>query len=536
MRGRAALFALLGSALMFLASLYLPWRAGPARSCGPGCVQSAYTVDGWWSGIGDVAALVGLGLAAVAAAALARPTWRPRLPLGRCSLGVGYVMLAVAATIRAHDGLLSSTSYGFGLHLHWAYGAWLGMASAGLAVGAATALRGRDLARRPSAPALVFALLGLGLLASLLLPWSRYRFAAPSHAVYSTPGITYSAAALAGLAVFVGAASDTRRLGTAGAVALFTGAAFSAYAPGAQRAYGAWLALSFALALLGFATVSARGALRRPAPAGALWIVAGAAAVFVASLFLRWQTFCAPAPAGSGGVGHGIGVCISANGWTIPNSTAAMLALLVAAAPVVWLRRLSSAELAVGTGFLVATAGFETQQFVRARLAYGAFVGFAAAGAFVLLTVSRHRPPPLDRGRLAVRLVPVTGSLLFVLGVLIPSWGALPSPWGREAGVLVGWLAVAGLLLSLHLLRAWLPLTGRSPSGDETLTLVPVALLALAVLGIGHEDLGVTWGDGIRVALCLLLLALGWLERRQGLENIRLPEILRLDRLPGAEG
>ena len=47
----------------------------------------------------------------------------------------------------------------------------------------------------------------------------------------------------------------------------------------------------------------------------------------------------------------------------------------------------------------------------------------------------------------------------------------------------------------------------------------------------------VVWGAVILVGLCLLLILLGWIEERSGLENLRLPdEIWRVDRLPGAEG
>ncbi len=533
MRERAPLLLLLGSACTFLASLYLPWVTAPSSSCGTGCMRSAYTTDAWSSGIGDGAALVGLGLATLAAAALVRPAWIRRLPLALCGLGLGYSMLALWATAGAHR-IVISAGPGSNLHLHWAYGMWLGSASAGLVVCAVAAIAGRGLARRPSASMLVTALLGLGLLTSFLLPW--YRFDEAGRAFYTVPGIMYSSAALAVLAVFVAAASETRRLGAAAAAALLTGAAFSASSPAAPRAYGAWLALGFALALFAYALFAARGTLGRPAATAGAWAVAGAAALFVVSLFMRWEMICAPS---SNGFAPGIGRCISANGWSVPNSTAAILALLVvAAAPLLSHWRISSAELAAGTGLLVATTGFEIGAFpVAASYGYGAFVGFAAVGAFLLLVLGRRRLPQLD-GRLGARLVPVTAAALVLLEALVPSWSVLPSTWRGEAGVLTGWLTVAGLLLSLHLLGAWLPLRGRAAPGAGTLMLVPSLLLALAIFGICRDRyLGLTWGGGILLALCLLLLALGWIEESGGgLERLRLPELLRLDRLPDAEG
>jgi len=44
----------------------------------------------------------------------------------------------------------------------------------------------------------------------------------------------------------------------------------------------------------------------------------------------------------------------------------------------------------------------------------------------------------------------------------------------------------------------------------------------------------INWEGWVSVGLCVLLAALGWLERNGGLENFRLPEeIWRIDRLPG---
>jgi hypothetical protein len=42
---------------------------------------------------------------------------------------------------------------------------------------------------------------------------------------------------------------------------------------------------------------------------------------------------------------------------------------------------------------------------------------------------------------------------------------------------------------------------------------------------------GITWGGGIIVILCIVLALFGRIEAQSGLENMRIPEILRVDRL-----
>ncbi len=67
--------------------------------------------------------------------------------------------------------------------------------------------------------------------------------------------------------------------------------------------------------------------------------------------------------------------------------------------------------------------------------------------------------------------------------------------------------------------------------------LLPLALLVVTVLDVilGHHETGIiNWEGWVSIGLCLLLAALGWLERNGGLENFRVPEeIWRVDRLPG---
>jgi hypothetical protein len=534
MRQRVPTLLLLGSSFAFLASLYLPWQTSPAASCGTNCVASVFTGDGWSSGVGDAATLVALAAAVVAAVALVRPAWSGRLPLARCGLALGYFSLAVLVGVWSREGLLQTTTAPFTRHLHWTYGTYFGVACGAVALCAAAAIR-PELVRRPSASSLVVALPGLGLLASFLLPW--YRFSNAGSPLYWVAGISGPAAALAALAVCFAGVGAARRVGAASAAALLTIGAFTENGFGlAIRAYGAWMALGFALALVAATAIAARGSLRRPALAGGPWdaFAAGAGVVLVVSLFQPWQRFCLPA--GSAGFGHGLGRCFSQNGWSLSGSAAGLLAAAVVALTVLWPRR-PRAELLVAIALLVATAGFTTSgPPIGVSFAYGAYVAFAAAGVLLVAGVRARPLPRLDRSRLPVHAVPVTASFLFLSAVLLPWWSVLPPAWEDSAGVLAEWLAVGGLLLSLHLLASWLPWADRPGRVAGTLTIAPLALLGLVVVAIVRErSQGLTWGDGIMVGLCLFLLLLGSSEDKQRLERLRIPELLRVDRLPGTE-
>ena len=69
------------------------------------------------------------------------------------------------------------------------------------------------------------------------------------------------------------------------------------------------------------------------------------------------------------------------------------------------------------------------------------------------------------------------------------------------------------------------------------LTLVPLILRTLAALElIRFRNDNVIWGDVILVGLCLPLVLFGCIEEDNALESIRVPETLRVDRLPEPEG
>ncbi|HEU0246303.1 MAG TPA: hypothetical protein VFR38_04385 [Gaiellaceae bacterium] len=537
---------LLAGALALLVSLYMPWQKA---SCGRECLRGQgsdvtgllnlfsenLSVDGWSSGVGDAAALSALLLAAVAGIALARPNLADRLPLGLCAVVVGYFALAVAAAARsvAHQREVGMN----GVDFHYAYGAYLGVAGGIVALLAAAALRREELVRERSASQLAALVLGVGLLVSFLLPWQRV--GAPQD--FTFLGIEEPAALVAAVAVCVAAvwwmseSSIGEWLGLSAATAVFTVAALSGVTLGVAHAYGAWVGLGFALALLALALLGTAPVSRPTRPPWHAVAVAAGAAVLLAALFLPWQKVCYPT--GSEFEPYS-GRCLATNGWvTIAGSAAAALATLLVAATFAPRRlAVSVVELTAGIAILVATLGFEVAApgISGVHFGYGSIVGFGAAALVLVLALVRLRFPRFERNRLLVCLAPITGCLVYLVIVVVPWWDVLPRRLQSQSLVHfapISWLTVAGALLAIHLLGSWARRIADSQSA-EPLVLIPLALLALAALDlIRLRDAGITWGGGIVVGLCLLLALLGRIEQREGLENFRVPEVLRVDRL-----
>jgi hypothetical protein len=517
---RAGSAFLLAGALLLLASLYVPWQR---ESCGSRCLGGSLTVDGWSSGVGPAAALFALLLAAVAAVALARPDLSDRLALGRCALVAGYFGLAVAAQARsvAQERAVALKA----IHFHYAYGAYLGIAGAIVVLLVPCALRRRELERYRSVSGLASLVLAVGLLVAFLLPWVRF----PAPAGVTGLGIASPAAVVAAACTVcswpAGPAARAERLVLTVAAALFTGAAFSSITyPDGSHAYGAWIGLGSAGLLVAVALLDG---VRVPAmklpPLPAL-ATCGAAALLVTALFLPWQTVC-------------YGRCVSVNGWTTAAGPAA--AVLAIALVIVTLapRRLavSATALAAGIGLLVATLGFELvdEPDLRLGYGYGSTVGFAGAALLLVLAVLQLRLPAFDRKRAAVRLAPIAASAAYLVVVVLPWWGVLPLHVQLALRFApLSWLTIAGVLGVVWLLRLWVRQAAGAPAGVEWLVVIPLALLGLAALDlIRLRAAGVTWGNGAVVGCCVLLALLGRVEQRVGLENLRVPELLRVDRL-----
>jgi len=517
-RNRLPALVLLACALTFLASLYLPWRVihrGPSFGLGGG------STDGWSTDAGVAASLAALAVVAGSATALVRPGVLSRLQLASAALAV--LCLAVGSAMVMQAGESSFARLGF----HYAYGAYLGIASSALTLLASVAL-GRATIRRLSTVEVFGVVLVVGLLASYLLDWATTR----GQTTVSFPGVVLPVVVLAVSGLCLVLRSEQRLYGAA-AIVVLTGAGVNgvASAPTVTVAYGAWLALGFAIALLAVATIA--WPRTKPAlPPVASVLIAGAGAVFVVALFLPWQQFCA-----SGGqpLGAGLGLCVTTTGWSTGEQGAVAgvlaVAIVVAAALAMWAAAFTL-ELTLAIAILTASAGQAISDGyggpLGTRLDYGAYVGFAAAGILLLSALVPLRRRRLERKPTLVRLLPLAAVLACFCAIALPLWGVLPERWSPEVSVLRSWYAIAGVLLTLHLIRRWLD------SAGEQLVLLPLALLALTALDLVQErDQGMTWGGGIIVGLCLVITFLGWKERHGGLESLRVPEIWRVDRLPG---
>ncbi|HZT94984.1 MAG TPA: hypothetical protein VE985_10970 [Gaiellaceae bacterium] len=538
MHGRRPLFLVLGGALTFLASLYLPWQGTSHETTASQGVLALLnlfsdnngSIDGWGSSAGVAASLAALALVGMAAAALVRSDAVRKLPLVPIALALVYLATAHLVVLRADEKLFASHE-----HFRFSYGAYLGIAAAVVALLASMLGEGR-IVRPPSAIEGVGLLLGTGLLVSFLLPWAKPF--GPTK--LSFPGVKLPLVVLsAGVVCWLlrSAVRNGERFYAAVAIAVLTGAAVDAISPN-RVVYGAWMSLGFVLALVA-STAFARRPERLVRPSLPVGLTAAAAGTFVVALFLPWQRFCNPA---GHPFGHGIGRCIPTTGWAMeePGAVAGALAIVLILAAVVaaWAR---AAILELTTGVAILTAAIGTSVAGRPAavgwgLGYGAYVGFAAAGVLLVIALARRRPPRLERQRLLVRLVPLAASLACFCAIAFPLWSPLPADWDQQASVLIGWYTMGGLLLTLRLVRRWLESAYRPPARADELLLLPLALLALTALDLVRErDSGLTWGGGILVGLCLLLTLFGWIEQRGGLARLEVPELLRVDRLPETE-
>jgi hypothetical protein len=365
MARRLPLFVLLASALVFLASLYLPWQevshAGNANGGEVGVLGlldlfSGGNSDGWTTQAGVVASLAALLLVAAAAVALVRRDAVSRLvPLFPFALAVLYLAIADLVALHAEEALLESFQSNRGAQYHYAYGAYLSVAAAAMAVLAAAFLERARHARRPSSVEVIALLLGAGLLVAFLLPWET---AGGSKAI-SFPGVNGPPVVLAAVAVclLLDALLRSRNaVYVAGVIAVLVGATVNEVTSGPRIDYGAWTALGLAVALV-VATAFLRRPTRLAIPSLSGALAATAAAVYVIALFLPWREFCAP---GGQTLGSGLGRCYATTGWGAGESSAAAgtLALVVILAAVVlaW-SAASTAELTLAIAIFTAVAG-----------------------------------------------------------------------------------------------------------------------------------------------------------------------------------
>jgi hypothetical protein len=136
---------------------------------------------------------------------------------------------------------------------------------------------------------------------------------------------------------------------------------------------------------------------------------------------------------------------------------------------------------------------------------------------------------------LLLRLAPIAGCLVYLVIVVVPSWEVLPRRLQSQSLTRfapLSWLTVAGALLAIQLLGLWARRVGGASAGTGLLVLLPLALLALAAVDLVRlRGAGITWGGAIVVGRCLVLALLGRAEHEGRLEGLRVPELLRVDRV-----
>jgi hypothetical protein len=449
----------------------------------------------------------------------------------------GYFAVAVAVqmwSVAREDEVLRQT-----VHYRYAYGAYLGLAAALVLLAAAGFLRRDEVARFRFPSRLPAVGVAAAVLVALLLPWQHVPGTSLTFpGMYQVPA-NVVAAALAACAPFAwrAASAGTERIALAGATALFTGAALSSgLFDFVTRAHGTRVSVGAAILLVALALADLRQAGRTVRPSRfALGICLGSSCV-ITGLFLPWQVSCVPRGSGFGAYS---GRCLSANGWTqLGSATAVLLMAAVIAGPAVTaFPGFCVGELAAGAGLLVASSGFAlldgTSGGFDYSAGYGSTTGYAGTALVVALAATRLRRPRIDRRRALIRTAPIAASLAYLVVVVLPWWEVLPQPLQADLRAApLSWLSIAAALLCLHLIRLWVRQAAPRARGSARLALVPVALLALtAVELIASRGNGITWEGGTAVVLCSLLAMLGWIEHLDGLENLQLPEILRVDRI-----
>lgn len=487
---RWPLLLLLASGLAFLASLYLPWqRARLPDSAAAHLFGDVYESTGW-TAFGYASALFALALVAGSGAALFRPRLGATLPLGRCALFVGYGAAAVAVGLWYERHYPATADHGR-LHLHFAYGAYLGFAAGAAAVVGACALRARGLREDISVRRCIAAAGAVGLLVALALPWVHSDAADASGPAYDA-GAAVGATFPALWAPFVPLLAPVPLL--------FAGGIVSEVAPSGDIVYGAWIGLAAATLLL------CTGTFRRPPLPLFLPSVA-----FLATLFLRWQG--------------------PFTGWTVLTAVCAALAVGMLVVALIRLP-VSLLELAAAFALFLATQGFELAHSAQSpdyEVRIGAVLGYVAGAALCAAVLVSSRHVRLPRDRLALRALAVIGAALCIVVLLVPTWEVLPGgAWSNIRFIPSSWFGIACVLLAIRVGGVWL----RSSVHAGEAFLLPVALLTLVVLELIRERAyRLNAGGWIVVGVSLLLALLGWLEQRGGLKDFRVPEVLRVDRL-----
>lgn len=530
MRWRTALG--FGGALTFLVGFWLSWLAEPLSSpvpffqtgasvTLPDLFSATLSYDGWAAG-GAASVLAGF-------VALVVSGWTLVLLLGRhdddgrwrAAAWLVLSFLGFAALVSAREFARREASV---VDVHLAYGA--GVAAIGVILLLVAGLASWRYPRGMHVRELLVALLTLGFLASLVLPWERAGSVTVALGVETEPLV--AAGVLAVVRLVPGPKLSAReRLALAVGTALLVGAAITSRPFTTVPGDGAWLGLATSLALLAEALLDLLPSRRLERPTWSEAATTASVALLAIGLLLPWRQTCFPS---SKELGAYSGRCVS----TFPGSatfSCAALLLGVVLLSEEWRRRLGArtGELVVALCLLVTTLGFQivSQPEPGAILAFAGTAGLALAVGVAAVTAARRL-----RGRRPETALPALLCAVCVAVALVPEWGVLPQAVAdRLAFASVSWVAVAATVVAIQLGAVWIRLAGSATPGREVI-LLPILLtgiVAYVAAGAGTDE--VTWGHGVFVAAAILLVWLGRVVLAGRLTSIRVPEILRIDRI-----
>ncbi len=538
MRRQWSTLVVLAGSLVFLASLYLPWsEACPSTQPGASsllCGQAIGLGDWHFNGVGRAAALVALLLAVCAAVRIvSKPA--PDLPVSFLAVLMGYLAVAVAAQTQTRP--YSPSRAKTAIHVHFAYGAYLGLAAALVVVIATLAPHRRAIASHRSVAHLVGVAFVAALLGTLLSPW--WHFQDYSGNSWTTLGVADPATTVAAALVVClpivwwrrGAAAPFVALLLAAAGALFTIGAVSPFR--SSLATTAWVAIGFAAALVGLTGLELLRARTLSRPSWRVSATAGAAAFVVTGLFLPWQGACYGVDKS---LGADSGRCVTTNGWSAAGVVVAVLAIASVIAAMAPQRiRASRVELALASALFFATLRFELMDgrffLSRYSVGSGATVSLVGVALLAVLALVRVRLPRLEWRRVPARIAPIAVCVAYI-AIVVPWWINILPARHLTGDIPLSWLTVAGALVGIHLLVLWIRRIANAGESAPWLVFVPLFLLALAAIDLIERR--ATWEirwDSIIAGICLLLAFFGYAERRGGVRKLRLPEVLRVDRI-----
>lgn len=229
------------------------------------------------------------------------------------------------------------------------------------------------------------------------------------------------------------------------------------------------------------------------------------------------------------------GRCITQDGFGLAGSASALIAFVVLATALGITLPVFQVELAVAFGLLVATAGFGLESLQtpgeHVRFGYGSYIGFVMAEALFVLTLARTRWPELRSSQL-LKMLPAVVAVGLAAIIAVPWWPLAAKHLPRnQQFVGFSWLSLAAALGAIHLAGAWLRHAAGERNDLELLTL-PLALAVVVLLAaVPLPTVYLNWDAAVLLGLAIALMLGAAAELRVGLDKLRVPEILRIDRL-----